>query len=125
MRGPDDLRRERIWNALSLPPTHPEHGWALAELRAESRRLRASRRALARWGVALFLLVALGAACICLTGCVSGRVRDSVATWRRDWGTYRRAVVPHPSYGPSGVAAVGSLEAALSEHLDAVVEACR
>ena len=60
-----------------------------------------------------------------LCGCVSAEVRDSVLALQRDHETYRKAVVPNPSYNPSEAESVEGLGTDISNHLTKLEELTR
>jgi len=62
---------------------------------------------------------------VLLPGCVSAEVRESIVALRRDHETFRRAVVPNPSYDAEEKKTVVGLGADISTHLDKLEELTR
>lgn len=70
-------------------------------------------------------LVGLVVLCSFCAGCVSSEVRNSILALQRDHATYRKAVVPNPSYNPSEAESVEGLGTDISNHLKKLEELTR
>ena len=51
-------------------------------------------------------------------GCVGAEVKSSIAALRRDHDTFRRAVIPRPSYSDDEKKAVNGLGEDIADHLE-------
>ena len=63
--------------------------------------------------------------CLFTAGCVSSEVRESILALQKDHETYRKAVIPNPSYEEAAQSAVKGLGGDISKHLEKLEELTR